>query len=569
MALSRREALFGTIAGGLAGCASTMQGGRFVTAAPQTSATFRHGVASGDPQAESVVLWTRITTPDARREGHCEVATDPGFATVVRRLPFVTDGSRDHTVKVVADNLEPGRRYHYRFVTGTEVSAIGRTRTLPERADRVRLAVVSCSNYPFGYFNAYDHIARGDFDAVVHLGDYIYEYGDDGYGAEIGRTLGRAHEPAHEILTLDDYRRRHAQYKSDPGAQAMHGALPVITTWDDHETANNAWERGAENHQPDTEGTWEARRRAALQAYYEWMPVRDPEPGRAREALYRSFSWGGLLTLTSLETRLMARSKQLNYSDIVPTLTSPEAIERFRTGLLADPARQMLGPVQLDHVGGTLAASVQRGEPWRLVANQIIMAEIVAPNLEPYTDEETLAELEQEWDQVRDFVKFTTLGLPLNLDAWDGYPAARERFYARAHAAGARDLLVLTGDTHEAWANDLHDRSGNHMGVELGTTGVTSPAPTQYLKDKAFDYSLLLRRQNRDVRFHDPMHNGYLAVTLDGDEGMAEFVALDTVRAPTYEAAVTAAFDLRKRNGTVELANPRALGLKERVVFRR
>lgn len=569
MIISRRQALMGGLLGSVAGCASTLPKGSF-TARPAIGAgAFAHGVASGDPAGDSVVLWTRLTTTETMIGVVAEIAEDAGFARVVRRYPAEASASRDHTVKIIADGLTPGGRYFYRFTAGDQVSPIGRTRTLPAKTDRARFAVASCSNYPFGYFNAYDHIARDtDIDAVIHLGDYIYEYGREGYGGKTGLSLGRAHEPAHEILTLADYRLRHAQYKSDAGAQAMHAAHPFIAIWDDHETANNAWERGAENHTEGTEGDWETRRNAALQAYYEWMPVRDPEPGRPREALYKAYSWGGLMTLTAIETRLTARGKQLEYDEIVPGLKTPEDIARFRREVLADPSRQMLGDAQLDYLAAALKASVGRAEPWRVIANQVIMARVTAPNLANYTDEASIVALEKEWSQARAFVEFTKLGLPLNLDAWDGYPIARERFYAMAKAAGARDLIVLTGDTHEAWGNDLYDDAGTRMGVELGATGVSSPAPTQYLADKAFDYSLLLRRENRDVRYHDPMFNGYFTLTLEGDRGHVDFWGLSTVLSQDYDAEVTAAFDLERRGGTVEFGGARGLGVKERVVFR-
>lgn len=568
MRVSRRHALIGGLAGGMSACASSFDRARFAALAPRQSAAFRHGVASGDPAKESVVLWTRVTTEARSLPVTVEIAEDAAFSVGVRTLSTETDAGRDHTVKVIADGLTPGRTYHYRFSAAGELSPAGRTRTIPENAENARFAVVSCSNYPFGYFNAYDHIARrDDLDAVIHLGDYIYEYGPGGYGSEVGEQLGRQHVPAKEIVDLLDYRQRHAQYKADPGSRAMHAAHPLIAVWDDHETANNAWEKGAENHQPATEGDWNARRRAALQAYYEWMPVRDPEPGRPREALFRSFTWDGFLSLAAIETRLMARTEQLDYSDVVPTLTSQEAIDHFRTEIVADPVRDLLGAPQQTFIEETLRRSVATKEPWRLLANQVIMARFVAPDLTPYVTEEQLTDLEQDFPAVRDFVAFTRLGLPLNLDAWDGYPAARQRFYDMASRAGARDLIVLTGDTHEFWANDLYDDADQRMGVELGTTGVTSPGASAVLGDGAFDYSLLVRRENRDVRYHDPLHRGYIALSLDGDEGRVDYIGLDTILSPNYEASVTARFALRRQDGTVVLDDPKGLGFKERVVL--
>ena len=542
MRISRRDALFGGLAGGLTACAST--GGQvFTSLTPATNAAFRHGVASGDPHKESVVLWTRVTPAEAGNVPvTAEIATDADFTQIVQTLKTETGPARDYTVKVIPQGLTPGSVYYYRFHAGEEVSPVGRTKTLPENTSRVKFAVMSCSNYPFGYFNAFDHVARvDDIDAILHLGDYIYEYGPDGYGADVGKTIGRAHEPQKEIVTLEDYRTRFAQYKMDPGSRAMHAAHPLIPIWDDHETANNSWTHGAENHQPDSEGSWNDRRRAALQAYYEWLPVRDPEPGRTREAFFRDFEWGEYLSLSALETRLMARSEQLEYADIIPGLKTPEDIEQFRREVLNDPTREMLGAAQLDYFERVLKRSTAKGQTWRVVANQVIMAEVFAPDLTDRVSEEQLVDFEKKWSGARAFVKFTGLGLPFNLDAWDGYPAARERLYRMAREAGAQDLVVVTGDTHESWANDLFAEDGTPMGVELGTTSVTSPGFTQYLGDAAFDYSLLMRKENKTVRYHDPLSHGYIALTFDGDEGRAEFVNVSTILSPTYQAATDGA----------------------------
>lgn len=513
------------------------------------TARFDQGVASGDPQSNSLVIWTRAAANGAVR-GIAEVAEDEGFARVVWSAPFEAGAASDHTVKLVADGLRPGGRYFYRFVVGDSVSPVGRTRTLPEKAERARFAVMSCSNYPFGHFHAYDHAARQDFDAVIHLGDYIYEYGPEGYGGAVGEAIGRKHEPAREITTLDDYRARHRQYKTDPGSRAMHAAHPLIAVWDDHETANNSWEGGAQNHQPG-EGDWAARQRAAMQAYYEYMPVREPEAGLPRQALWREYRWGGLLTLASIETRLTARSEQFEYERVLPELTSAEAIENWRAERLGDPAREMMGAEQSAYVRRALAGSVARGEPWRLVANQVIMAKVTAPDLAAAITEEEIVAIEAEWPPIRDYVAFTALGLPLNLDAWDGYPAARERFYAMARDVGANDLVVLTGDTHESWANQLTDARGGAMGVEIGATGVTSPGSAAYLGDRAAVFARMLADGNEGVVWQGVGRNGYVDLVLDGDQGRADYIGVSNVRSPTYEASVTKSFGLAKRDGSV------------------
>jgi phosphodiesterase/alkaline phosphatase D-like protein len=436
--------------------------------------------------------------------------------------------------------------------------------------DEARFAVVSCSNYPFGYFNVYDQIARReDFDAVLHLGDYIYEYGPDGYGGEDGARLNRPHDPAHEIVTLADYRRRYAQYKADPASQAMHAAHPLIAIWDDHETSNNSWADGAENHDPQTEGDWAERKRAALQAYYEWMPIRDPEPGRLREAIFRSFSFGDLLTLAAIETRLMARTEPLNFNDFGPTLKSKEDADAFRREVLSDPARELLGQEQLAFLDGLFRKSVTAGQPWRLIANQIIMAETNAPDLSPHVDEAGIQELEKLWDQARAFVEASKLGLPTNLDAWDGYPAARERFYDMVKAAGRDGLIVVTGDTHTWWANDLVAKDGVKMGVELGVHSVTSPSPYRkaFLGGRGERYALLTNQENKAVRYLNGEDHGYIDLLIRRGDAEAKFMAVDTVETPAYAAFEKASFKIRRGGGAAKFAGVGGVTMKERFLF--
>ena len=296
---------------------------------------FRHGVASGDPDASSVVLWTRVSSDEAAPSVRWEVAADPEFATVVAEGEATTSAERDHTVKVVAGGLEPGAAYFYRFTLGGETSPTGRTRTLPEGpVDRLGIAVASCTNYPLGHFNAYDAIARdADVDVVFHAGDYIYEYSTEGWGGEIARALGRESLPDREIGTLADYRQRHAQYKSDPASQAMHAAHPFVACWDDHEVTNNPWTGGAQNHQPEEEGDWETRRANALRAYFEWMPIRDPEP---RRRYWRTYRFGDLATFVILETRHTGRDKEPAYPDWARIETQEDRDRAWRE-LIVEP----------------------------------------------------------------------------------------------------------------------------------------------------------------------------------------------------------------------------------------
>ncbi|MEO1243418.1 MAG: alkaline phosphatase D family protein [Pseudomonadota bacterium] len=572
--ITRRTALTTALATGAASCASAPKMTPYVSVSESAGGVFAHGVASGDPDAASVVIWTRVSLPvGARRPMTApviwETALDEAFTDMRGKGEVLTGASRDWTVKVLLSDMEPGTTYYYRFRVGDAYSPVGRTKTLPVGAvERARFAVVSCSNYPFGFFNVYDMISRrDDLDAVIHLGDYIYEYGRDGYGGAAGAALGREHQPAHEVVSLTDYRTRHAQYKADPASQAMHAKHPMIAIWDDHETSNNSWKDGAQNHQPETEGDWEPRRRAALQAYYEWMPVR--EPAMAPEAFFRSFSFGDLLTVAAIETRLMARARQFEYSDIIPTLQTPEDLERFKTEILWDQTREMLGAAQLDYLDRAFRTSIGAGQPWRLLANQIIMGRVTAPDLTEYVTEEDIISLEKQWDQARAFVKSSALGLPANLDAWDGYPAARERFYNMAREAGENGMIVVTGDTHTWWANDLAMRDGAPMGVELGVNSVTSPSPyrSDFLGGKGEEYALLTNRDNEDVRYLSGENHGFIDLDITHDGAHAEFVAVDTIESRNYNGFTKVAFDIEKKNGAAAFTDADGLRFKEGFLF--
>lgn len=321
MSLLRRD-LLNLIGAGAAGAS--------LPAAAQGAPTvaFNHGVASGDPNADGLLIWTRVTpADDAVRsvDGVWTVWTD-GASEPAAHGVFATGADRDFTVKIAVTGLRPGVEYRYAFRVNDIASPQGRARTLPlGHTPETVLAVVACQLHPGGLFTAYDAISRLErLDAVVHLGDYIYEHGaaPGDYGMASGARLGRVPEPAHEVVSLADYRTRHAQYKSDPDLQAAHARAAFICVWDDHEITDDAWRTGAENHQPATEGDFVARKTAALKAYFEWMPIREPQGGLTAAAIYRSFDFGDLASLLMLETRLFARGRQLNYAS---DLTGSEA----------------------------------------------------------------------------------------------------------------------------------------------------------------------------------------------------------------------------------------------------
>jgi alkaline phosphatase D len=518
---------------------------------------FRHGVASGDPTQDRLIIWTRVTpgTGLGRRTVRWRVASDPGFHHV-RRSGWAEAGpERDFTVKVDVDGLEPGRTWWYRFELGREVSPAGRARTLPEGStEEVVLVALSCAHWQCGLFNVYDAVARlPRADAVIHLGDYIYEDGEDAsaYARRQGDALGRRMLPAHELLSLDDYRARHALYKTDPDLQAAHAAAAWICQWDDHEAANDCWKGGAEKHDPRTEGSWGARKAAALRAYYEWMPIREPEPGRAVEAAYRSFRFGDLASVMILETRLIARAHQLYYErDLafhpgpdgkpVPDLTSFMA-------RLNDPAREVLGPVQEAWLQGELGASVAAGQPWQILGSGVVMGRVTAPNVEgklgPDLSNLVLDVIpEEQRGRAERLASLFAYGIPYDLDDWDGYPAARERLYGLCRSA-ASSPIVLSGDSHAFWANELSDASRRPVGVEFGATSITSPGICDVVP--LLPVNRFIEEANNDVRFCDHGAKGFVRLTLRRDEAVGELMAVSNIRAKPYDLSVLKSYRVK------------------------
>jgi alkaline phosphatase D len=539
--LTRRGALglgagLGVAGLGAAGCATTGD-------VASSKGAFQHGIASGDPTQTSVLIWTRVT-PEL--EGPMSVAwgvaRDSGFKDVVKRGTFNTGPERDYTVKVDVQGLEPGQLYYYWFSVGRTSSPGGATRTLPATGvSDYRMAVVSCSNWPFGYFNAYREIARrgaqGKIDAVIHLGDYIYEYSVNGYGSAIGKELGRNHVPEHETITLADYRQRHAQYKSDPDLQAAHAVAPWFCTWDDHESTNNSYRTGAENHQADTEGDWSVRKAVAVQAYLEWMPVRDPEAGKAREAIWRKFEIGDLATLFLLESRLVGRGEDITYGEIylAADVDRPAIVDRIKARI-NDPNRTMLGFEQEAWLADGLKQSAAAGKKWQVLGNQVTMAKVQMPDLQRHLTPEQYATVPQGAKRSYSTARW---GLEWNPDAWSGFPQARERLYQAAKAANAR-LVTLTGDTHTAWANELHDASGQKRGVEFGCTSVTSNGVGDSLPLKELNW--LMPEANDEVVYYNAFSKGFTVLTLTADQVEAEFVKVSTVRSRDYYASTDAKF---------------------------
>jgi len=489
--------------------------------------TFLHGVASGDPLADRVMLWTRVT---AAAPGNLnitwEISSDSSFGVIVARGTAIASVDQDYTVKVDATGLQAGSVYYYRFYNGNEPSPMGRTKTLPtSNVSQVKFAVLSCANYPAGYFNVYAEVAkRSDIDVALHLGDYIYEYGVLGYASQLAIAIDRESVPSHELLTLRDYRQRHAQYRTDSDLRAFHAAMPVIAVWDDHDLANNAWSAGAANHDPSTEGSFLARRAAAVQAYHEWLPTRLPEPANPLR-IYRSFEFGQLASLHMLDTRLIGRDEQVT-------------LDQYLNGEADSPSRQLMGSVQADWLAARLSAS---GATWQVLGQQVLMARMNIPlSVASAFTPETLAEFmlaqatpkSLRSQSQNDLVNQRRV--PYNLDAWDGYPAARESVLGMARALG-KNLVSLAGDTHNAWASNLTDASGRRVGVEFATASVSSPGFERLLPLIA--NSLLadgFLAMVKDLRYAETSRRGYVLLTLTPGEVRSDWIEVSTVLSRSY-----------------------------------
>lgn len=488
-----------------------------------TARGFTHNVASGEPGPKSVLLWTRYVPAngdDARLT--VEVSDTPGFARITAGGIATASRIDDFTARVTVDGLDPGRWYFYRFIAADgSRSPTGRTRTLPVgNVDRFGLGVFSCSNLPFGWFNAYAHAAqRQDLDLIVHTGDYLYEYARGTYpGAEQAMAM-RLIEPAGEMIQLADYRLRHASYRADADLQRLHQMFPMIAQWDDHEIANDAWKDGAQNHQP-SEGDYVVRKQAAVKAYNEWMPVSG--------GMWSSYDVGDLATIFRPETRITGRAVPLDLDD---ALKGDGAIEEklraFRDGVLADPARSLMGTEQEAWLAAGLAQSVKRGAKWQVVAQQINVGQVITPadamNLVPADAPDYVRA------EIRSGIAAAKLGIQGYFDNWGGFPAARSRFLKAAQAADA-DLVVLAGDSHNAWAFEFGE-DGKPAGVEFGGHSVTSPGYETYLTGATPDaVARSLVASSPELKWADTSNRGYMAIALTPERVTGEWVMLEGIR---------------------------------------
>ncbi len=497
---------------GAAGCSKRHPGAAAISRGVNP---FRNGVASGDPLADRVILWTRVSPFDDRVgepvETHWWIARDSLGLDVVAGGTAEARPEKDYTVKIDATGLEAGTDYYYGFLTQTGLSSVGRTRTLPqEGVDHVRMAFASCANYPAGFFNAYACLAeREDIDVVLHLGDYLYEYGNGEYGD--GTPLGRIPDPLHEVLTLEDYRRRHATYKADIDLQAAHARFPWITIWDDHETANNSYPEGAKNHDPATEGDWQVRKLAGIRAYYEWMPIRELPTG-----LFRTFRFGDLVDLVMLDTRLHGRDPEVKRGDEVAA---------------SDPSRTLLGEDQKGWLLDALSDSQRAGSAWRVIGQQIMFAPVSFGTLE------------------------------FNPDSWHGYRASRTRVLDHLEAEGIDNVVFLTGDVHSSWVFDVpapphaeqpYDPATGtgSRAVEFVGPAVSSPPLAESRgydprQERTFERTPHLKYLNADEQ-------GFVILDVMRDRVRAEYIYTGSAKIHSRTSRCAAVFEAKSGTNRVE-----------------
>lgn len=544
---------------GLVGCDSDDDDDRIDT---DKTISFDHGVASGDPLSDRVILWTRVTPQNTGSHTFAVqwiMARDEQMSDVIAQGQVTTNAIKDYTVKVDVDSLTPNTVYYYQFMVGDQSSRVGKTKTLPVgNVNQVKMAVFSCANYPAGFFHVYaDAAKRNDLDVFVHLGDYIYEYGRTNtdaqgntvpaYASANASSIAREVMPNKEIVNINEYRARYAQYRTDLDLQALHAALPMIAVWDDHELSNDTYSDGAENHQSATEGGWDDRKLAAVTAYHEWMPIRN----EVQSEIYRRFDFGELLSLYMLDTRVIGRDEQLNYTNFtkVDSNGSPYIDTEAFTLATNDPERQLLGLRQNNWLVSQLQQSTAK---WQVFGQQILMARMLIPapvilnlsnpnlglSIIDYLGLVNKAQTNPSMLTVEEQSILAQPYLPYNLDAWDGYGSSRERLL-KAVSSLNKNLVVLAGDTHNAWASNLTNEEGVSVGVEFATSSVSSPGFEEYVPDiPPSTLQAVLTGLVTDLQYMNANQRGYMAVTVTPESCQSEWVFVSDILKQTYSSEV-------------------------------
>ena len=503
---------------------------------------FHHGVASGDPLNDRVILWTRVTPQQAGPiEVMLEVSENKNFSSIIFSKKLQTSSLSDYTIKydfLAKQYCDSDRGFFYRFRAGNAISEIGKSKTFSENTIAAKIGIFSCSNFPAGYFNAYQAAAeKNNLDLWLHLGDYLYEYPMGGYATDKAEKLKRVPEPLHEMVTLSDYRLRHAQYKKDQGSKALHKHAPLIAVWDDHEFSNDAWKHGAENHSEDgSEGDFYARRSAAIKAYYEWMPIREQQNKRR---IFREFKIGKLIHLIMLDTRQFGRDKQIQPKDYLTKSGFNQA--KFYNDLNSDK-RKLLGTEQLDWIESRI---INSSAVWTIFGQQVLMAKLKFPDISKMLKSKEIPSF------LKPYLKFLGLGIPSNLDAWDGYPAERNKLY-KLMSNAKKGFVSLAGDTHNSWVSELKDKSGIKVGVELGAPSVTSPGITDILNldEKKFVESIV--KINSELQWMDPSNRGYLSLNCMEDKIIASFNYIKELEEINSEISSSKSFTLHREGLKLE-----------------
>ncbi|KQB86089.1 alkaline phosphatase D family protein [Corynebacterium lowii] len=505
-------------------------------------APFQHSVASGDPLATGVIIWTRVTPIPEAVPGSglgepttvaWEVATDAEFAGVVQRGEYRTSADSDHTVKIDVQGLQPATAYFYRFriidgpATGA-VSRTGRTRTTPAEsaaAAHARFGVASCSNFESGYFRGYREMAeREDIEFVLHLGDYTYEYETGGYNG-LYDTQVRTVQPANRTRTLTDYRIRQGMYHLDPDLADLHAAKPMIAIWDDHEFGDNAWREGLGGNSAAADDNFTAIKAEASRAYFEWMPVRPAGPDYAGldQRLYRTLRYGNLFEFIIPDLRSYRDVQLLQYGQANRTNTHPDFLRKA-----ADPSRSMMGSEQFQWFSDSLTASQAQ---WQIVANEVMFAPMTLPDsIDPRV---------HSW--LVDKLGVPDQGFPLNVDQWDGFMAERQRIIDLIAGSDMGNVVFLTGDIHSSWASDIprdifayrSQRGGQAAATEFVAPSITAPGMLESLASKpelTEPMRAVLFGAQEGLKFMDPWykmidfeHHGYMTIDVTPERVRADW----------------------------------------------
>jgi len=480
---------------------------------------FKHGVASGDPTNDRVVLWSKITTDSTKKINvNWQVSNTKDFLDIIASGSSKSYAYNDFTIKV--DVQIPlkycAKQIYYRFIANDVISPTGKTKTLPViNPDNFNLAFCSCSNYPSGFFNAYREIAvNDDIDLVLHLGDYLYEYGSNGYATEDALKLDRVVDPVHEIISLEDYRKRHALYKTDKDLQLLHASKPMIAVWDDHEFTNDSWKNGAENHSDD-EGYFAARKANAIKAYYEWMPIRETD---SKLKIWRKFEIGSLFQLFMLDTRSIYRDKQLEIKDYF----TKDGFNKSLYKINLSKERNLVGEEQFNW----LKKNINNKFKWTILGQQVLVSPNVLPEIFSKIDKKTLPEY------VHKYLRLGGLDVPFNTDAWDGYPNERDKLFKIL--SKSQSNIILSGDTHNSWLSNLY-KSNDFIGVEIATPSISSPNTIDRFGSLTKDIDKGFIKSNKNLKYANGSGKGFVQLTINSTHIDTKFVYVSTVKSKDYE----------------------------------